>query len=154
MLDEFEKSELIGRCYFRQLCDTQEWCKINRFSVDKHAHYDLGYYSGGTKIIAEIKVRDYPSTAFNDWLIQEHKYKDLQTLKKQVEAKYPDEDIRIHYVCFFTDGIVRIWDITNLTNQGLTNTLVGKTTKGDTRLVKRTQYLLPNDNAIFKSRYK
>lgn len=155
MIDKFEMADNKGRNLFSAFCESQTWCKIKKFAKAKDP-YDVSYTSGDTKIIGEIKFRNFPSTAFPDWLMQQHKIKDITVLKNKVDTKYPnDKNCRIQFIIFYTDGIVQIWDITDIEKeQTPVDTIVTKTTFGDTSKVHRQQFLLYNNNVILRKNYE
>jgi|GEM_PF-6576284 len=118
-----EMNEQIGRIQFINYTSTQQpdW-DIKKFSKDLYSSYDVAYTTGTTKdfVIGEIKYRKgYNSNAFDNWLLEQSKYKVLQDLKKETQLKHPDKNIFIHYINFYPDkpDQPRIWDITNLDNE-------------------------------------
>jgi len=111
-MDEYERKDKKGRDIFKQFCHEQEWCKHHRDSKDKHAHWDLSYFSGNTAMIGEIKYRNYPSTAFDAWLLELDKLKYLQTMHQFM--KLNGKQTKITYIHHLNDGKTLIWDITEL----------------------------------------
>lgn len=156
-MDNFEKAEQRGRQLFDTFCNNQDWCKVNRYSTTKFASYDVSFTSGDTKMIGEIKFREYPSTAFDNWYIKQSKIRGLERMKRITDTKLsPDEnESQIAYILFFTDGVVRIWNVTNLTKeQEPVLTIVTNTTMGNDDLVERNQYLLFNNLTVYKGKYE
>ncbi|MBC5836802.1 hypothetical protein [Flavobacterium muglaense] len=118
-INEYRKADNNGRELFKTFCSTQSWCKVIAESKDDFAHWDISYYSGGTKIIGEIKVRNYDSKAFLDWDYEEKKHNNLLTVYHQVKAKptNKNKNIEIQYINFFNDDAIKIWTTTNTHNE-------------------------------------
>jgi hypothetical protein len=67
--------------------------------------YDLTYYSGSTKTVAEIKIRNISSTHFTTGYLEKQKLDSL--LKLSIQLNTPD----IHYQMYYSDGVVAIWNL-------------------------------------------
>ena len=117
-LNIYEAADIKGRELFKEFCNTQSWCKmITVAPLDKV--WDVAYYSGGTKVIGEIKVRDYNSKAFIDWDYEHKKHHNLLDIYNQTKSKKRNQNkkIEIQYINFFTDDAIKIWTTTNLHNE-------------------------------------
>lgn len=116
-LNVYEAADIRGRELFKEFCKTQSWCKmIKEAPLDKV--WDVSYYSGSTKVIGEIKVRDYKSKAFLDWDYEYTKHHNLLGVFEETKAmeRNKNKKIEIQYINFFSDDAIKIWTTTNLHN--------------------------------------
>jgi hypothetical protein len=118
-INKYRQADENGRELFKQFCNTQSWCKIIAESKDDYAPWDIAYYSGGTKIIGEIKVRNYESNAFLDWDYEAKKHNSLITVYEKVKAKPENKNkqVEIQYINIFKNDGIKIWTTTNTHNE-------------------------------------
>lgn len=117
-LNVYEAADNIGRELFKEFCSTQSWCKMIAESKPDDV-WDVAYFSGSTRVIGEIKVRDYNSKAFLDWEYEEKKHNSLLRIYNRTKAKKRNKDkkIEIQYINFFNDDAIKIWTTTNTHNE-------------------------------------
>lgn len=108
-MNKFRQADEDGRKIFKTYCETQPWCKFHRESKDDYAHWDVSYFSGSTKIIGEIKKRNYDSTTYCNWDYEQQKHDNLL----EVYHKVNDEDSQIQYINIYADDVIRIWTTTD-----------------------------------------
>jgi hypothetical protein len=83
-----------------------------KFSTDNYAHWDGKFISGNSIVIFyELKGRNFPSTKYNDSLLEQYKYDEL--LKLSSKCREYEVNHRIFYINTFTDGVISIMDVTN-----------------------------------------
>jgi hypothetical protein len=118
-INQYRKADENGRELFKTFCNTQSWCKVISESKDDYAPWDISYYSGSTKIIGEIKIRNYDSKAFLDWDYEQKKHNSLLSVYEKVKANPANKkkQIEIQYINFFTDDAIKIWTTTNTHNE-------------------------------------
>lgn len=90
----------------------------------------------------ECKERDYTSTSFNEWWLEDDKYQEMA----------PDfNSKRCYYANLFTDGVLRMWYVNNLNTDYNKTVKLKKTTKGKTKQqqqdVWKKVYPLKNNQA-------
>ncbi len=109
----YEELDTEGKIFFKGFCAASPWCKFERISKPE-SRWDISYlYCQDVLAIGEIKIRNYESTAFEDWIIEEEKVIALKEILAKTK-KNTDKEIQIHYINIFNDNNVAIWDITNL----------------------------------------
>lgn len=146
---KFQEMDDIGRNKFQGWCMGAKWCKFSRKSKDEFSHWDVSYYSGTTIIIGEIKDRNYKSDAYEDWILQKKKLDELKIIRETVILRNPNKTVEIHYINFFEDNEMMIWDITNLVDPEVIQSQLPKTYCEDTSKVdKDTIYLLTTETII------
>ena len=106
-----------GRELFKHYCTNQKWCKVIKESKDEYAHWDISYWSGGTMIIGEIKVRNYNSNSFVDWDYEQKKHIELTAMLNRMKQVHPNKKIEIQYINIYKDEAIRIWTTTDIHNQ-------------------------------------
>lgn len=101
-----EEQERLGREEFKHVCDRKSnpWCKVNKFSQNKMARWDVAYYDNKTPIVADIKKRRYDSDTFSDWYFEVDKAQELARI-----ARLSGEDCKIGYINLFENNIMWIW---------------------------------------------
>lgn len=109
MIDIYEQQDNNGREIFKSFCKVKHWCKHHKDATEQYSHWDTSYYSGKTMVVAEIKERNYDSSAFSDWYGEIYKYNQLMLIKDKYKAK--GMDVKIHYINLFNDNQVIIWDL-------------------------------------------
>ena len=97
MSDKFNEAELKGREKFKTFCDNQEWCTLIKFDENKYGSWDVAFLSGETKMIGELKDREYNSTTFDSWICEKEK---LERIQAKVKKR---KDIKVMYINTFTD---------------------------------------------------
>lgn len=162
MQDKFEQSELNGRNKFELFCNTQQWCKINRWSPKKFDSWDVSIFSADSmgrivNIIVEVKDREkYNSTDFGNWYLEETKYNGLEAEKKKVKDKYifSKKQFNIGYWNCFNDGMYKMWIVDNVDERKETVIVkLPKTSKGgNTEFVETPVYLMNNMEVIIKGK--
>lgn len=101
---------------FKQYCEEQPWCKINRFSKKEFSVWDVSYTSADTKgnivhVIGEIKYKDkYPSTNRDNWLLTVDKYEALEVVKADAIERDPSKEYVVQYINIYCDGKIWIWN--------------------------------------------
>ena len=109
----YEQLDQEGKTFFKGFCAASPWCKFERISKPE-SRWDISYlYCEDTLAIGEIKMRNYSSTAFPDWIIEEDKVVALKEILEKTK-KNTTKEIQIHYINIFNDNNVAIWDITNI----------------------------------------
>ena len=111
-MDIYSEQDNKGRERFKQFCKRKQWCKHHKDAIKQYSHWDIAYYSGNTMILAEIKEREYASTAFSDWWGEMYKYNELMALKDKL--KLQGKDVKVHYINLFTNDDVIIWELDNI----------------------------------------
>jgi len=104
------------RLLFDTFWQSRQDFTINAFSyVESKASWDIYYTSGGTKYLAEIKIRNYNSNQFftEGWALEETKYLKLIDYIKTPKAK--EKGVKAVYVNVFFDGVM-IWNVNELKN--------------------------------------
>lgn len=143
---EVADKEFLGRYKFEQFCRAQSWCTLNKFSYKENAVWDVAYWSAGTAMIGEIKVRNYNSNEYDDWFMELSKRESLKDLKYLYGI---DIKTKLTYINFYNnDDAVRIWDITHNTTPPYTKTLQKNDTYGDE--VEKLVFDLKNEDAVFE----
>lgn len=114
-LNKYEQADNDGRDLFKDYCAKQDWCKVIKVASPTDT-WDIAYYSGGTKIIGEIKVRNYDSDAFLDWDYEYKKHHNLLQVYDKVKEKESNKkkQVEIQYINFFKNDSIKIWTTTNL----------------------------------------
>lgn len=107
-MNKFKSKDEQGKDIFFQYCNKRQWCRFNKKSIAEYTEWDVSYYSGETKVIGEIKLRDNNMNDYPDWILEWNK---LSKLKIKQEAH---EGSVIQYINIFNDGNILIWDITDL----------------------------------------
>lgn len=116
-MTNFETADNKGRETFKQFCNEQKWCKFNREAKKEYAKWDVSYIKDKQQTIGEIKMRDYNSTDFNEWFLQEDKYLALKELQKKIPGS------RITYINHFKNNITFIWDLTDMDMTKVTHSM-------------------------------
>lgn len=111
-MNVFRKADEDGRRIFKAYCDTQSWCKFHRESKDDYAHWDVSYFSGSTKIIGEIKKRNYNANDYCNWDYEQLKHDNLLEVYRKIDNE-DDVNIDIQYINIYDDDVIRIWTTTN-----------------------------------------
>lgn len=112
--NKYQQADEDGRKIFREYCATESWCKVIRESKDEYAHWDVSFYSGSTKIIGEIKKRDYDSNDFSFWDYEKDKHDNLLKVYKKCNEV---DDVEIQYINIYNNDVIRIWTTTNTHNE-------------------------------------
>jgi hypothetical protein len=146
MPNAFTILEQKGRSIFETLCQPNIKCQINKFSTNPYANWDVSFMSASTKVIGEIKTRNYKHYHFNTWILQEDKLLKLRAIKDN----YGLEDIRIMYINIFEDNKILIWDITDIKPK-ISQQLLARTFAGtnNEEINKNVIHLHINDALIF-----
>jgi hypothetical protein len=141
-VNEFREADEKGRILFQHYCERTSWCKFIKAANKDEAVWDVAYYSGSTRVVGEIKKRDYECTAFPDWMIHTKKVNALKDVRQTIINKNPNEKPPvIQYINIYSDKSIRFWDITNCHDKGIEQ-LVKDTTYGSQKdKVKQTIYL-------------
>jgi len=106
--NKFDESELQGRNKFNTFCNRQPWCKVEKFNDDKYGSWDVAYYSGDTKILGEIKDRNYSSEDFGGWYMEVDKLTRLQNISSK------RSDLNVTYINTYINEDIIIWDVTDI----------------------------------------
>jgi hypothetical protein len=142
-----------GRELFKEYANNQNWYKYIKESKDEYAAWDISYWSGGTMIIGEIKVREsYNSNSFVEWDYEVKKHTALVELKDKMQLKYPKKIIEIQYINIFKDEAIKIWTTTNIANeqQPVWNKRPS-TTYGKTEIIDKLNYKCSLENESLRS---
>ena len=85
------------------------------FFPDRYSPADGYYYSAGTKVVFELKLRNYKAQhKFTDpfppgWILEIEKYSELKSMQEN-----EDEKCQYLYINIFTNAVVA-WDLTHMT---------------------------------------
>lgn len=142
MSDKFNEAELKGREKFKTFCDNQEWCTLIKFDENKYGAYDVAFLSGETKMIGELKDREYNSTTFDSWICEKEK---LERIQAKVKKR---KDIKVMYINTFTDDKILFWDITNYAPKKYYKKVLPKNTAEDNGDKEKDIFYLPTDKSI------
>jgi hypothetical protein len=92
-------------------------------SEDGYDKYDLSFKIDNQLYIAEVKCRDYKSSDFADWVLENYKHDNLIEIAEQLNA------IPL-YFNFFTDRVLSVWNINDCTSIEPTREKFNKQTAG------------------------
>ncbi len=146
----YQQMDDIGRAKFEGYCMATKWCKFSRKSKDEFAHWDVSYYSGDTVVIGEIKDRKCNSDDYSTWILQEDKLNELKKIKQKVILRNPTANVKVHYINFFEDNEMFVWDITDMALKSV-ETALPKTYCGDTSLKNKQIIYLPTNTTIINT---
>lgn len=125
---------------FAEFCYSTPWCTNLTFTEPVDAPNDAFYNSGSTHIIGELKARNVPSWAYDSAILE---------TKKLIELKaMATGNTRIHYTFIYSDGFVRIWDVTNVDPYKSTTKMLDKTTAEESDKIPKKVVYLMNEAAI------
>lgn len=95
-MDKFQECEIKGRQFLKSFLD-QVKATDQQQTEDQYAPVDYYFTCKGTKIVAEIKVRDIKYEGYDTHLMEVSKYNALVNEKQQQHLD------RAYYICFFED---------------------------------------------------
>ena len=72
---------------------------------------DAFYLSADTPFIGEVKIRAYPSTKWQTWMIETQKVNALIEWRAKKSPKRVKDDLQIHIINFFSDNVCLIWNL-------------------------------------------
>ena len=98
-------------------------------------------YKAASRIIAEVKVREYPLTAYPGWLIEKDKYDYLMSRANDFEE--------VLYICFHSDGI-QVWNLKQCSEPSWTLDVLPKTNQSAEVKVKIVGDLMCWDAVVIK----
>ncbi len=138
-----------GRNFFNDWVNTHPEMNItiNKWSENNYTHWDVSFYSGETKVIGEIKKRDYNHNSFNEWVLEVKKLKYLQELGTKHNCIFM-------YINITKDNQMMIWNLSDLNwdemkqDKIITNKVTVDPNKGQHLA---TRYFLSNDQTIYKT---
>ncbi|MCP4761440.1 MAG: hypothetical protein GY870_06635 [archaeon] len=142
MSDKFNEAELKGREKFKTFCDNQDWCTLVKFDENKYGAYDVAFLSGTTKMIGELKDREYKSTTFDSWICEKEK---LERIQQKVKKR---KDVKVMYINTFTDDKILFWDITNYAPKKYYKKVLPKNTAEDNGDKEKDIFYLATDKSI------
>ncbi len=105
-----EAADEYGKQEFTKWCTTTPGCKVIKFSKDKNAYWDVAYTLNNVNVIGEIKFRDAYINTYSSWFYEVKKHNNLTEVKK-------NEDTQIHYINFYQNGTMNIWNTTTIHTQ-------------------------------------
>lgn len=145
--DKSIKQAKKGNEIFNQFCNTQSWCKVNKFSNDEYSSWDAGVFSATTKCITEIKVR---GKKYDEMLLEVGKLDGLKKTQTELRDK-KGIDSSLIYVNHLPNNETLIWDITNINmnDYRITQRWLQKSDYDDTLILKDV-IMLPITNAVLK----
>ena len=140
------EQERLGRELFNHVCNREMWCKINKFSKNEMARWDVSFFENKQPVIADIKKRRYNCDTFNDWYFEVEKAKALLELAKQ-----SGNNSKIGYIHLFENNIMWLWTFTEeqITNLEIKMVQVQKNDWSD-ELVWKKVYCLSSGQASKK----
>lgn len=135
-----------GNQIFAKTCEEQDWCRVEMFTKNKWAKYDVAYKIKGTKTLGEIKIRtkDYPT-----YLLELDKYYALVEMQTEIK-EVRDIDVDITYINILPGNRTYIWNLTNLdlSKYGIKREWHNKNDFDDTKVLKDVIYLWNSDTQI------
>lgn len=108
--------------------------------------WDVIINSGNTKAVVEIKVRD-KDMGWDNWILEEYKYKKMQDLIKSDKAK--KNNLQIWYMNIFRNGAI-IWNITNEKPEFFMRDSKATSAEDRGRKMKSVTYMKNNSGCIYK----
>lgn len=151
---KYEQYDDYGRLIFKGFCIGQNWCKPHKMSKDIKSSWDVSYYSGQTRIMGEIKVRNKGIDTWDTWILEINKLKKLFEIRDKLIKKNPKQpEPRIHYINIFNDNQIAIWDITSIDINTIevVNTLMPKEFVGSRDKINKDSIFLNINNAIINT---
>ena len=141
----YQEYEERGRLLFKGWTMGRDDVIFNRCSTNEMSHWDVSYYSGGTAIVGEIKLRQCTSTKYDTLILQVNKLKELQAIQDNIPHS------RIHYINIFNDGEMIIFDLTDLDplTVDVLSVQLPKTTSGSKELTNKQIIYLPINGRIY-----
>ena len=124
---------------------TDEGAQDIKSSESNYTCYDLSYLLNGEICVAEIKVRDYKHDAFNTWILEKEKYDMLRDLTSVF--KLAGRNLTVHYINIFTDGVILVWDITEVNIPSETKELIKTSSDVFNGVRDKKVILLPTKDA-------
>jgi len=141
MKEQIEIKSLRERILLKDLLDTQpNLTQIVYTSYEGNDKFDATWvqwhhtHKAAMRVIAEVKVRNYPTTAYNGWLIEKDKYDYLMA--------QPHE--KILYINFHPDGI-QVWDLRKVDEPKWIESILPKNNQGDEDKIKVNGDLMSSD---------
>lgn len=126
----FNKMEQKGRDIFKNWCDNDIRCKLNKFSTNEFTKWDVSFLIDDNKMVGEIKYRLYNHNAFDTWIIQKDKYEFLINMAETLNV------IPI-YINIFEDSTILMWDLNSMEDIVIKEESYNKTFCGDSRNVQK-----------------
>ena len=102
--DEFDEAEAKGRELFLNWANTQPQITELMFHPKKYGRFDAAFYSGSSKVIAEIKYRNEKSTKYKKWMLEKDKYEAVASLALE-------KDAYCMFINFYENNKMAIWDL-------------------------------------------
>ena len=138
-----EQADEYGKQQFTQWCTTTPGCKVIKFSKDKNAYWDVAYTLNNVNVVGEIKFRDAYINTYSTWFYEVKKHNNLTEVKK-------NEDTQIHYINFYQNGTMNIWNTTSIhtQNEPVERLMKASEYSGPEKKLKMV-YELKNDETIF-----
>ncbi len=107
--ESFTRKAQLGNEIFNKTCQQQHWCRVDHFSPDEYARWDVVFRDKKEYKMGEIKVR---TETYPTYILEIDKFKALQAARSEAKGKY--KDIKISYINILPDNVTYEWDITNL----------------------------------------
>ena len=149
---QIEIKTLRERILLKEFLDTQPQVRQIIYTpyngVDK---YDATWYwmhpdhKAAANIIAEVKVREYPITAYSGWLIEKDKYDYLMSQANKFD--------KVLYICFHSDGI-QVWNLKNVAEPTWNEQELPRNNQSDVTKVKVAGDLMCWDAILIKKEIK
>jgi hypothetical protein len=124
---------------FEYLKTNEKVTDVEYTSYDGSDKFDATWLEDGERVIAEVKVRNYPMSTFNTWIIEKIKYDFL--VKQNYDKKL--------YINFHSDGI-QIWDLNRLKEPIWSTSHLPKNNQSTYTIDKSTGDLYTNDSIQIK----
>lgn len=140
------------RLMMKEFRDARNDFEITHVSkVEGNESWDAIYTSGGTKNIAEIKVRDKTLSSWDHegWIIEEYKYNKLK--EKQAQAKAKGNDCNIIYINIFRDATV-VWNLDHTEVNFFNRDSKVMTTEAAGRKIKSVAYLKSESGTVYSEK--
>jgi hypothetical protein len=142
MKEQIETKSLRERILLRNLLDTQpNLTQIVYTPYDGQDKFDATWiqwhheHLAAMRVIAEVKVRNYPITSYDGWLIEKDKYDYL--MAQPFEKKL--------YINFHPDGI-QVWDLAKVPEPIWKETILPKNNQSDDDKMKINGDLMKTDS--------
>lgn len=140
--DEFVNYDEKGKDIVEGWCKIQIDCiTLKRSKIDSKASWDILIQLNGEKLLTEIKMRKFNHTYYDEWFIQDDKYKKVTELAD----KYNYKPV---YCNIFTDEQMLLWNMEIIKNKEIQIHQMNKTKMGDDTKINKNIYGLKNNEAF------
>lgn len=140
--DEFVNYDEKGKDIVEEWCKVTVNCKVRKRSkIDAKEVWDISLELNGEKLLVEIKMRKKDSNQYEEWFIEEKKYKDVTNLANQYKFKPV-------YCNIFNDDQMLMWDMEIIKNKEISTQMMNKQKMGDDTKINKNIYGLKNSEAF------